>query len=150
MFSPDETPGRRRNWASVYFILALMGAGVLVPTFQPQTLTLGIGWTILWGAFMLLGYGSAAGAALLGSRKMVWLENAGSWLGNAGLSIYVVTLIHAVVVEGSLGRTPQTLGYTALLVIMVSRSFRLQRHLKTERRVKEIIRIANTNDTPTI
>lgn len=147
MFSPDESPGRRRNWAAAYVVLGVMGLSVLLPVFQPQSLSVGLELMIVWGSTMLLGYGFATYATIFGGTKNLWIENSGSWLGNAGLSIYVVTLIQSVIVEGSLGKAPQTLGYIALLVIMVSRSYRLQRQLRTTRRLKEIVRIANRNGT---
>lgn len=145
MFSPDETPGRRRNWGAVYAVLSLMGLSVLIPPLSPTSLGIGPGLTFAWGLLMLVGWGVSAFSAFYG-RRLLWMENSGSWLGNAGLSIYVITLIQSVLVDGSLGKTPQTIGYVALLLIMVSRSFRLQRYLKTVRRLKEIVRIAHRND----
>lgn len=147
MYAPDETPGRRRNWGAVYTVLALMGLALLVPGLSPTSLSVSPELLAASGILMFAGFGTSAVAAYTGA-KFVWIENSSSWLGNAGLSIYVVTLLQSVVVEGALGKTPQTLGYIALLVIMVSRSFRLQRHLKTTRRVKEIVRIAQRNDRP--
>lgn len=145
MFAPDETTGRRKNWAIVYGLLTLMGFFVLLPPFSPQSLSVGIVLTLVWGIGMVIGFGVSSFSAFV-DKKYLWLENAASWLGNAGLSVYVITLIQSVLVEGSLGKTPQTLGFIALLVIMVSRSFRLQRHLKTVRRLREIVRIAHRND----
>lgn len=145
MFAPDETPGRRKNWGVVYGLLGLMGMFVLIPQFTPQSLDIPYWVTLIWGLGMLLGFGTASVSSFVDKRFM-WLENASSWLGNAGLSVYVVTLVQSVLVGGALGKTPQTLGFVALLVIMVSRSYRLQKQLKTVRRLKEIVRIAHRND----
>lgn len=145
MFAPDETTGRRKNWGIVYGLLALMGFFVLLPPFSPQSLPITYLLTGLWGYGMVIGYGLSSFSAFV-DKRYLWLENAASWFGNAGLSVYVITLIQSVLVDGSLGKTPQTLGFIALLVIMVSRSFRLQRHLKVVRRLREIVRIAHRND----
>ena len=145
MFAPDETTGRRKNWGVVYGLLALMGMFVLIPAFSPKSLNTNFILTLMWGIGMVAGYGTSSVAAFI-DKKFVWIENSASWLGNAGLSVYVITLVQSVLIDGALGKTPQTLGYIALLVIMVSRSFRLQRHLRMVRRLKEIVRIAHRND----
>lgn len=147
MFSPDESLGRRRNWAGVYGLLSLMGLAVTIPPFSPTSLGISPELTFAWGITMFVGFGLASVAALIDkTKRLVWIENSGAWLGNAGLSIYVITLIQAVVVSGELGRTPQMLGFVALLVIMVSRAYRLQRHLKQMRQLKEIVKIAHRNE----
>lgn len=146
MYSPDETVGRRRNWGAVYTILFLTGVTVLTPSLTPQTLSLSNWLLLVWGGLMVVGFGPAAIAAFTGRTRFVWVENSGAWLGNAGVSIYVTSVLQTILVEGMITRVPLFLGYLALLVILVSRSFRLQRNLKTERRVREIVRIAQRND----
>lgn len=147
MFTPQESSGRRKNWGAVYVILAILGLLVLTPYFRPQTLGISANLAVGWGALMLIGYGTAAvGAFCSGAR--LWLENAGAWLGHAGLSIYVVVLVQAAVVYGEVGRAPQTVGFIALLVILVSRSFRIQSYLKKMRQLTDIVRNTQNRDTP--
>jgi len=144
MYAPDETPGRRKNWGVIYIILTLMGLFALIPSFAPVKLGIGWPWILAWGLPMLVGFGASALAAF-NDNKWVWLENTAAWLGNAGLSVYVLTLVQSVAMAGT-ASLPGTLGYIALLVIMVSRAYRLQRYLKKQRRLKEIVRIAHRND----
>jgi len=145
MFSPDEKPGRRKNWGAAYILLALMGLSVVLPLTRPVSLDLGYTITMVWGFLMLLGYGLAACVAFSGNR-MIWIENSAVWLGNTGLSIYVIAVVQSVVVEDVLGKTAQAMGYVALLTLLVSRALRMQRWLRQERRLKEIIRIAEKNN----
>lgn len=145
MFSPDETPGRRRNWGVVYTLLSGAGLAVMVPLFTPNV-GLSEGITLAWGALVFIGYGVAAFSAYTG-RRFVWLENSGSWLGNAGITVYVIAVGQLFTSQTDLNKLPGLLALLALLVILVSRSFRLQRHLKTVRRIKEIVRIAHRNDS---
>lgn len=146
MYSPDESAGRRRNWGAVYTLLALAGVTVLTPGLTSEALTISNWLIFIWGGALVLGFGSAAVAAFSG-RRFVWVENSGSWFGNVGIAIYVVSLMQTIFVDGEYTRTPATVGYLALLLILVSRSYRLQRQLKIEKRIKEIVRIAQRNDT---
>lgn len=148
MYAPDETQEKRRNWGAVYTFLMLMGVSFILPATSPTTLAISLTLTLAMGTLMVLGYGASAVATLFLGKKFMWIENASSWLGHAGLVTYVATSIQSIITaEATFGnRAPLVFGFLALLVVMVSRSFRLQRHLKVLRNLKEIVRIANRND----
>lgn len=131
-------PSRRNVWGAAYIGLGLMGLFTLLPTFAPPVFVpFFTGAHYVWGTFELFFFAAAA-FAFSGNTK---LEQAFLWLGTAGTATYVMTIWYRVF-NWTPQYTPQALGFTVLLGLLVATGAWLGQHARREARREKIIAIA--------
>lgn len=142
MYSPSETDGRRRSWGIVYLLVAAWGLVILLPDTRPGSFenTPLSDISSLAGWLTALCYGTAGVAAMWPKRAYAWVENTASWFGNIGLGIYLTIIAQGIFVQGNQMFVHQLILITALLYVMIGRSFFLQQSLSRARKVRAIVR----------